>query len=289
ERITGIMEKLGMEEGEPIEHSLISKAIENAQAKVEGHNFDIRKHILEYDDVMNQQREVIYKQRREALTGSSLKSSIMDMIYEKAEEIAHEFSDESMLPEDWDLKGLGKAVFKQFNFQFNSFDGDVLDSLTTEKLAQLIYDSALKVYDEKEALIGAEDCRHLERMIMLQTVDNLWKDHLLSMDHLKEGIGLRGYAQQNPLIVYKKEGFDMFRSMISRIKEEILGILFRIQIAEPDKINDLIQPAKQDLVYSSGDDASQKKKPVKRTTQKIGRNAPCPCGSGKKYKKCCGQ
>ena len=289
ERITGIMEKLGMEEGEPIEHNLISKAIENAQAKVEGHNFDIRKQLLEYDDVMNQQREVIYRQRREALKGSDLKSSFMDMIYEKAEEIAHEFADESMLPEDWDLKGLSKAVFKQFNFGLDSFDSDTLDGLTTERLAQLIYDSALKVYDEKEAAIGTEDFRHLERIIMLQTVDSLWKDHLFSMDHLKEGIGLRGYAQQNPLIVYKKEGFDMFQSMISRIKEETLGILFRIQISEPDRINDLRQPAKQDLVYSSGDEASQKKKPVKRAAQKTGRNAPCPCGSGKKYKKCCGK
>ncbi len=289
ERITGIMEKLGMEEGEPIEHNLISKAIENAQAKVEGHNFDIRKQLLEYDDVMNQQREVIYRQRREALKGGDLKSSFMDMINEKAEEIAHEFADESMLPEDWDLKGLSKAVFKQFNFRLDSFDGDTLDSLTTERLAQLIYDSALKIYDEKEAIIGTEDFRHLERIIMLQTVDSLWKDHLFSMDHLKEGIGLRGYAQQNPLIVYKKEGFDMFQAMISRVKEETLGILFRIQISEPDRINDLRQPAKQDLVYSSGDEASQKKKPVKRAAQKTGRNAPCPCGSGKKYKKCCGK
>ncbi|MBT9438658.1 MAG: preprotein translocase subunit SecA [Desulfobacterales bacterium] len=289
ERITGIMEKLGLEEGEPIEHNLISKAIENAQAKVEGHNFDIRKQLLEYDDVMNQQREVIYRQRREALKGSDLKSSFMDMIHEKAEEIAHEFADESMLPEDWDLKGLSKAVFKQFNFRLNSFDSDTLDGLTTERLAQLIYDSALKIYDEKEAVIGTEDFRHLERIIMLQTVDSLWKDHLFSMDHLKEGIGLRGYAQQNPLIVYKKEGFDMFQAMISRVKEETLGILFRIQISEPDRINDLRQPAKQDLVYSSGDEASQKKKPVKRAAQKTGRNAPCPCGSGKKYKKCCGK
>ncbi len=289
ERITGIMEKLGLEEGEPIEHSLISKAIENAQAKVEGHNFDIRKQLLEYDDVMNQQREVIYRQRREALKGSDLKSSFMDMIYEKAEEIAHEFADEGVLPEDWDLKGLSKALFKQFNFRLNSFDSDTLDGLTTERLARLIYDSALKVYDKKEAIIGFDDFRHLERIIMLQTVDSLWKDHLFSMDHLKEGIGLRGYAQQNPLIVYKKEGFDMFQSMISRIKEETLGILFRIQISEPDKINDLRQPAKQDLVYSSGDDAPQKKKPVKRAAQKTGRNAPCPCGSGKKYKKCCGK
>ncbi|MCJ7618231.1 MAG: SEC-C domain-containing protein, partial [Desulfobacterales bacterium] len=289
ERITSIMEKLGMEEGEPIEHSLISKAIENAQAKVEGHNFDIRKQLIEYDDVMNQQREVIYRQRREALRGSNLKSSIMDMIHEKAEEIAYEFADESLLPEEWDLKGLNKTVFKQFNLKLNGFDGDTLDTLTREKLSQLIYDSALKVYDEKETIIRSEDFRHLERIIMLQTVDNLWKDHLFSMDHLKEGIGLRGYAQQNPLIVYKKEGFAMFQSMISRIKEETLGILFRIQISEPDKINDLRQPKEQNLVYSSGDDAPQKKKPVKRAVQKIGRNAPCACGSGKKYKKCCGK
>ncbi|MBA3019271.1 MAG: preprotein translocase subunit SecA [Proteobacteria bacterium] len=289
ERITSIMEKLGMEEGEPIEHSLISKAIENAQAKVEGHNFDIRKQLLEYDDVMNQQREVIYRQRREALMGSNLKSSIMDMIHEKAEEIACEFADESLLPEEWDLKGLNETVFKQFNLKLNGFDGDTLDTLTREKLAQLIYDSALKVYDEKETIIRSEDFRHLERIIMLQTVDNLWKDHLFSMDHLKEGIGLRGYAQQNPLIVYKKEGFAMFQSMISRVKEETLGILFRIQISEPDKINDLRRPKEQNLVYSSGDDAPQKKKPVKRAVQKIGRNAPCACGSGKKYKKCCGK
>ncbi|MBC2695887.1 MAG: preprotein translocase subunit SecA [Desulfobacteraceae bacterium] len=289
ERITGIMEKLGMEEGEPIEHNLISRAIENAQAKVEGHNFDIRKHLLEYDDVMNQQREVIYRQRREALKGSDLKSSFMDIIHEKAEEIACEFADENLLSEEWDLKGLGKAVFKQFHFGLNSFDSDTLDSLTTERLAQLIYDSALKIYDEKEVIIGSDEFRHLERIIMLQTVDNLWKDHLFSMDHLKEGIGLRGYAQQNPLIVYKKEGFDMFQAMISRVKEEALGILFRIQISEPDKINDLRQPKEQNLVYSSGDDVPQPKKPVKRAAQKIGRNAPCPCGSGKKYKKCCGK
>ena len=289
ERITGIMEKLGLEEGEPIEHNLISKAIENAQAKVEGHNFDIRKQLLEYDDVMNQQREVIYRQRREALMGSDLKSSIMEMMHEKAEEIACEFADESLLPEEWDLKGLGKTVFKQFNFRFNSLNGDTLDNLTQEKLSRLIYDSALKIYDEKEAVIGTEDFRHLERIIMLQTVDNLWKDHLLSMDHLKEGIGLRGYAQQNPLIVYKKEGFDMFQGMISRVKDETMGILFRIHISEPDKINDLRQPKEQNLVYSSGDDTPQKKKPVKRAAQKVGRNAPCTCGSGKKYKKCCGK
>jgi len=288
ERITGIMEKLGMEEGEPIEHNLISRAIENAQAKVEGHNFDIRKQLIEYDDVMNQQREVIYKQRREALMGKSLKSSIEDMISEKAEIIADMFAEEKALPEDWDMKGLNEAVYKQFNFRLNSFDEDTLDGLNRDGLGQLIYESALEIYNQREAVIGEEDFRQLERVVMLQTVDNLWKDHLLSMDHLKEGIGLRGYAQQNPLLIYKKEGFEMFQSMISRIKEETLGILFRIQIAESEKIDDIRKPKEQNLTFSSGN-APAKKKPVKRAEKKIGRNAPCPCGSGKKYKKCCGR
>ena len=287
ERITGIMEKLGMEDGEPIENRMISKAIENAQAKVEGHNFDIRKQLLEYDDVMNQQREVVYRQRREALNGKSLKPSIEEMIQDKAEEITYNFSDEKTHPEEWDWKGLKKAVFKQFNFRLDKIDDDTMDGLTREGLAQLIADSSLSVYNEKEASVGHEDFRHLERIVMLQTVDNLWKDHLLSMDHLKEGIGLRGYAQQDPLIVYKKEGFELFQEMISRIKEETLGILYRIQISEPQNIADLQKPKEQELVFSGGDEPA-KKNPVKRTQKKVGRNAPCPCGSGKKYKKCCG-
>ena len=159
--------------------------------------------------------------------------------------------------------------------------------MNRDDLALLITDAAQKAYREKEAHIGPEDTRHLEQMVMLQTVDNLWKDHLLSMDHLKEGIGLRGYAQQNPLIVYKKEGYEMFQDMISRVKEETLGVLFRIQIAQPDMIDDLSKPKEPDLVFSHGEE-SAKKKPVKRSEIKIGRNAPCPCGSGKKYKKCCG-
>ena len=287
ERITGIMEKLGMEDNEPIENKLISRAIENAQAKVEGHNFDIRKQLLEYDDVMNQQREVVYRQRREALNGKSLKPAVEEMIRDKAEDIAYGFTDEKAHPEEWDWKRLKKAVFKQFNFRLDKIDDDTMDGLTREGLAELIADSSLTVYNEKEAFVGSEEFRHLERIVMLQTVDNLWKDHLLSMDHLKEGIGLRGYAQQDPLIVYKKEGFELFQEMISRIKEETLGILFRIQISEPQNIADLQQPKEQKLVFSSGDEPA-KKNPVKRTEKKVGRNAPCPCGSGKKYKKCCG-
>ncbi|MGD2098984.1 MAG: preprotein translocase subunit SecA [Desulfobacterales bacterium] len=288
ERITGIMEKLGMPDGEPIEHNMISRAIENAQARVEGHNFEIRKQLLEYDDVMNQQREVIYRQRREALGGESLKPAIVDMIREKAGEIAADAVGEQAVTEQWDNKRVRDAVFKQFNFHLNGDGEEALEDLDQESLSDLIFEAAQTLYDQREAAIGAEEFRKLERVVMLQTVDNLWKDHLLSMDHLKEGIGLRGYAQQNPLLVYKKEGFEMFNEMIARVKEETLGILFRIQIEEPKKIDDLQAPKEQKLSFSGGEGPA-KPKPAQRKAKKIGRNAPCPCGSGKKYKKCCGR
>jgi preprotein translocase subunit SecA len=288
ERITGIMEKLGMEEGEPIEHNMISRAIENAQTKVEGHNFDIRKQLLEYDDVMNQQREVIYRQRREALSGKDLQGEIQEMIRDKAEEIADTFAADNPHAEEWDLKEIRDAVYKQFNFRLNGFDEQTLDGLNRDGLAEMIYEEAGKIYQEREAAIGSEEFRQLERLVMLQTVDNLWKDHLLSMDHLKEGIGLRGYAQQNPLTVYKKEGYELFQDMIGRVKEETLGILYRIQIAEPQKMEEYRQPKQQQLSFSGGEDSVQRK-PTRRSAKKIGRNAPCPCGSGKKYKKCCGK
>ena len=290
ERITSIMNRLGMEEGEPIENALITRAIENAQSKVEGHNFDIRKQLLEYDDVMNQQREVIYQQRREALTGENLKSSIEAIISELAAEMAARYADERLPADEWDWKGIGESVLKQFNFRLADPDADTLDGLNADGLAQYIEDAALRIYEEREATIGTENMRALERHIMLMTVDSLWKDHLLSMDHLKEGIGLRGYAQQNPLIVYKKEGFAMFQDMIERIKEESVGILYRIQLAESEEIEDLRRPKEQPMVFSGGGDSPPpKKQPVRKARKKIGRNAPCPCGSGKKYKQCCGR
>ncbi|MGD8961435.1 MAG: preprotein translocase subunit SecA [Desulfobacterales bacterium] len=288
ERITGIMEKLGMPDGEPIEHNMISRAIENAQGRVEGHNFEIRKQLLEYDDVMNQQREVIYRQRREALDGKSLKPAIIEMIREKAEEIAADAIGENAVSEQWDLKSIREAVFKQFNFHLNVDSEEALEDLDEQSLADLIFEAAHTLYDQRESAIGPEDFRQLERVVMLQTVDGLWKDHLLSMDHLKEGIGLRGYAQQNPLLVYKKEGFEMFNEMIARVKEETLAILFRIQIEEPKKIDDLRAPKEQKLSFSGGEGPA-KLKPARRKAKKVGRNAPCPCGSGKKYKKCCGR
>jgi len=286
ERISAIMDRLGIEEGEPIEHTLISKAIENAQSKVEAHNFDIRKHLLEYDNVMNQQREVIYAQRREALSDESLKPLIEDMIWEKSEEIAQTFADNKLPPSEWDLKAFEEAVFKQFNFRLR-LELDSMDHLNSEALTQMIYDAAVAVYNKKESDIGDADFRRLERIVMLQTIDNLWKDHLLNMDHLKEGVGLRGYAQQDPLIVYKREGFEMFSNMISRVKEEILNVLFRVQIAEPENIEEMRKRKEQKLTYSGAGDAEVKRQPV-RKDKKVGRNDPCPCGSGKKHKKCCG-
>lgn len=289
ERITGIMEKLGMEDGEPIEHNLISRAIENAQAKVEGRNFDIRKQLLEYDDVMNQQREVIYKQRRDALSGEDLKEAVTYMIMDNADEIAGTYADEKILPEEWDFKRIFEAVFDQFNFRLKPLEPDTIDGLTIEGLGQLIYDEAQKEYQDKEDHIGKDQLRDMERFVVLQTVDNLWQDHLLSMDHLKEGIGLRGYAQQNPLLIYKKEGFDLFSDMINRIKEESIKILFRIRILSSSEMEKRRKLRENNLVLTGGDEASIIKKPIRRENKKVGRNDPCPCGSGKKFKKCCGK
>ncbi len=290
ERISGIMSRLGMQEGEPIEHKMISRSIENAQSKVEGHNFNIRKQLLEYDDVMNQQREVIYQQRREVITRESLRPVIDDMIESIAGEIVSMYAVDKMPAREWDLKGLSDSVFTQFNFRpdLGENDATASDDLSADALSRQITDTATAIYNQKEATIGAPDFRNIERIIMLQTMDNLWKDHLLSMDHLKEGIGLRSYAQQDPLMVYKKEAFEMFQEMVARIREQTLTILFRIQIAEPEAAQELQTPKEQEMSFSHSD-SGVKKAPVVRQAEKVGRNDPCPCGSGKKYKKCCGR
>jgi preprotein translocase subunit SecA len=288
ERITGIMERLGMEEGEPIEHNLISRAIENAQSKVEAHNFEIRKQLLEYDDVMNQQREVIYRQRRQILEGENLRPAIEEMIQEAADRIAETHVDERAPAAEWDFTAIDEAVYNQFAFRPAPLDEAALDGLTREGLAQLIYQEALARYEEKEARFGTEPFRQLERFVMLQTVDAQWKDHLLTMDHLKEGIGLRGYAQQNPLLIYKKEGFEAFQDMIERISEETLRILFRVELAEPERTVAIHRPQPREMQFSGGGQPTRRQ-PAQRKTAKVGRNDPCPCGSGKKYKKCCGR
>jgi preprotein translocase subunit SecA len=288
DRIHAVMDRLGIEEGEHIEHKFISKAIENAQSKVEGHNFEIRKHLLEYDDVMNQQREIIYRQRRQALTANDLKQVAQDMMEDTAYDLVEGFVLDKTPLNEWDLEGLSSAIKGQFNMDL-SLDKPVQDNFSADQLGQFIFDAAQDQYKKKEAMYGPEIMRHVERFILLQTVDTRWKEHLLNMDHLKEGIGLRGYAQQDPLRIYKKEGFDMFQDLMNRIKQEVVDILFKIQIASPTQVEEMKQEEQQDLTFSSHADESAPKQPIKRSSEKIQRNDPCPCGSGKKYKKCCGQ
>ncbi|MEA3547139.1 MAG: preprotein translocase subunit SecA [Thermodesulfobacteriota bacterium] len=296
DRISGIMDKLGMEEDEPIEHSMISKAIENAQRKVEGHNFDIRKHLLEYDDVMNLQREVIYKQRRQVLSGEDVKDVVEDMIDDLSGSLAEEFFDSQIPSVDWDWEAFSERMPAVFGLE-SEFAEEERTDLDQEKLAEMIRQRVRSAYEAREQELGSETMRHLERVILLQIVDTHWKDHLLGMDHLKEGIGLRGYGQKNPLQEYKKEGFEMFMAMIDRMKEQTVSTLMRIQVAREEEVERLEEQQRQrrreeqDMLMSRSDQAAEERKPepVKRTGKKIGRNAPCPCGSGKKYKRCCGR
>ena len=291
DRISPIMEKLGMEEGEPIEHPLINRAVENAQKKVEGHNFDIRKHLLEYDDVMNKQRTVIYDMRREILGSEDLREMVLDFAGEVAEDLAGRFSDETTHPEEWDFEALSTAVYAQFGFRPEIPETERA-KLTPSDLADRVRTGAEVFYAKKEADYGADAIRYLERMFLLSTVDALWKDHLLSMDHLKEGIGLRGYAQKDPLKEYQREGFDLFSDLISRIKEESLKRLFHVKVQREEEGAEMKErvaaPRPARVTLSRGDIKSAGKTTQKRQGVKIGRNDPCPCGSGKKYKKCCG-
>ncbi|MGZ8447343.1 MAG: preprotein translocase subunit SecA, partial [Candidatus Deferrimicrobiaceae bacterium] len=234
ERISPLMEKLGMEEGEPIEHNLVNKAVENAQKKVEAHNFDIRKHLLEYDDVMNKQRTVIYDMRREALSGESLRDTVREMSGEVAEDLADRFAQEKVHPEEWDLSVLRDAAYSQFGFRLEFPESEV-QGLTREKLASRIEEGAHSAYRKKEEEYGEDAMRYLERMFLLSTIDALWKDHLLSMDHLKEGIGLRGYAQKDPLKEYQREGFDMFSDLVFRIKAESLKRLYHVKVQREEE------------------------------------------------------
>ncbi len=284
ERISGVMQKLGMEEGEPIEHNIISKAIENAQRKVESRNFEIRKQLLEYDDVLNKQREVIYAQRRMALSGEGVHESILDMIEELAHQVVAVHADDHLPSSEWDLKAINQGVAAAFGFDPGL---EPVDGLSAEGLAAEIAAEATKLYDQKFALYGEETMRYLERMVLLQVVDSLWKDHLLNMDHLKEGIGLRGYGQKDPLREYQREGFEMFSDMVERIKAETVTTLMRLHIQREEDMEAFAPEDEVPLSFSGGEEPAPRT--VKRKGGKVGRNDPCPCGSGKKYKKCCGR
>ncbi len=296
-RISGIMDKLGMEEDEPIEHNMISKAIENAQRKVEGHNFDIRKHLLEYDDVMNKQREVIYRQRREVLAGEDLSTVTQDMIEDQVLLLASEFINERLASDDWNWDGFEERLLEIFNIR-TVWDDEQKSGMNSEEFTDKIRSQVQTHYNEQEEANGEETQRNLERIILLQTVDTLWKDHLLSMDHLKQGIGLRGYGQKNPLDEYKKEGYNLFMTMIETMKHETVSTLMRARVMKDDDIERLEEERRQKqqqeqaqakLNQGAAGEEAPTQKPEKRDGDKIGRNAACPCGSGKKYKKCCGK
>jgi len=292
ERISNLMLKLGMEEGVPIEHGMVTRAIENAQKKVEAHNFDIRKQLLEYDDVMNKQREVIYQHRRAILTGDDLSGEVQEMLTEVSDSMLDVYCPEDQYPEEWDVGGLTEAIHAQFGVNLAAIEGmapDHLKELGRDALREELRKHIEEAYRNKEKELGTDLLRYLEKMVLLQVIDHHWKDHLLGMDQLRDGIGLRGYGQKDPLIEYKREGFDMFAAMMGRIKGDALDRLFHVQAVRgeaPTPPPAPVAPAPR-LVLNRGDEPIAAKT-VQREQDKVGRNDPCPCGSGKKYKKCHG-
>ena len=285
DRISSIMERVGIEENEPIEHKYISRAIENAQKRVEGQNFDIRKHLLEYDDVMNKQRKVVYEQRIKVLRGENLWNDIEEMIEEITDDLLFEFVDEKKHSEEWNLKGLDEAILKQFNLKLNIMNSSEITSV--EAIREHIKQKVQELLRAKEQNFGKELMDYLLKVIMLQSIDSHWKEHLLSMDHLKEGIGLRGYGQKDPVREYQREGYEMFMGMISQMKRDTLEKLCLVQIQREEEVEEIRHKQQQDYILSRGEDTPDVQT-VKREGKKVGRNDPCPCGSGKKYKKCCG-
>jgi preprotein translocase subunit SecA len=284
ERIGTIMDKLGVKDDEPIEHNLISKSIEGAQKKVEGRNFEIRKHLLEYDDVMNKQREVIYSTRRRILSEGNLKDLVEEMIGEVLEETYDIYIPKKGSVNDWDIEGFTNWVKNTFDI---TIDLTVEKGTTRDQLHEKISSAILDYYNLREQEFTPEVMRMVERHFLLLTLDTLWKDHLLSMDHLKEGIGLRGYGQKNPLREYQKEGFDMFVSTLSRVRELSLERVFKVQIQRQEDVEKVSQRERRQRIQL-GRGPGDKPPTVKRISKKVGRNDPCPCGSGKKYKQCCG-
>ena len=294
ERVSQLMLKLGMEEGIPIEHGMVTRAIANAQKKVEAHNFEIRKQLLEYDDVMNKQREVIYQHRRAVLSGENLSDDLRQMTGTLVESALNVYCPAEQYPEEWDMKGLTEMMQGQFGLDITQGKQDSAESLRDMGRDALPEDLKAQVrdaYDRKEKELGPELMRFLEKNFMLQVIDHHWKDHLLAMDHLRDGIGLRGYGQKDPLIEYKREGYDLFAGMMERIKSDTIERLFLVQAvregersAPPPPVISRPQPK---LTLNRGEEPVSTQT-AHRSDDKVGRNDPCPCGSGKKYKKCHG-
>ena len=325
DRISGIMDKLGMDEDEPIEHKLITNSIEHAQKKVEARNFDIRKHVLEYDDVMNQQREVMYGERRKILFGENLRENIMGMVKHIIRAEMDQYANAQLYPEEWQLDGLIEDAEKIYAPQ-GRLKKEELAAMSRDELQECLEKLAEEGYHNRELLFGEDNMRELEKVVMLRVVDKKWMEHLDHMDMLRDGINLRAYGQRNPLVEYKIEALDMFEEMEADIQDQIASLMYHVSIITPEqqqeaaakqaaaqqsavpeavseqdkaKMEEIIKKQKsqlqdhlQNAQASHGDEVSAaevKKKPVTKDGKKVGRNDPCPCGSGKKYKNCCGK
>ncbi|GKS57083.1 protein translocase subunit SecA [Nitrospira sp.] len=291
ERVSNLMLKLGMEEGVPIEHGMVTRAIQNAQTKVEAHNFEIRKQLLEYDDVMNKQREIIYQHRRAVFTSEDISGEVRDMMHNVVTSFVDVCCPEEQYPEEWDFKSLAESMNGQFGVDIAAGHSEGVDSLKEmgrDALLEDMKEAVQHAYAAKEQEIRPDILRQLEKLILLQVIDHHWKEHLLGMDHLRDGIGLRGYGQKDPLIEYKREGFDMFSNLMGRIQSDALERLFRIQEVRQQEVPTSPPPQLPPrITLSHGDEAISTAAP-KGHVDKVGRNDPCPCGSGKKYKKCHG-
>jgi preprotein translocase subunit SecA len=286
DRLTAVVNTLGLEDDQPIEHRMLSNAIENAQRRVEGKNFDVRKRVLQYDDVMNKQREIIYAQRKQVLNGENLKDSFLKMIESTANSIVSAFCTETHLPDMWDWEGIrAQAMTILPNTDFLDISKDDMEDYTKEDLKEALVGEMTRLYEAKEAEIGSEMMRELERIVLLRVVDEKWMDHIDAMDQLRYGVGMRAYGQHDPVIEYQNEGFAMFEEMVSSIQQDSIKMILRMRINREQgtpKRERVAEP-----ITASHDDGGPKK-PTVRSSEKVGRNDPCPCGSGKKYKKCCG-
>ncbi len=282
DRLKGVMERINFPEDQPIENRMVTKTIETAQKQVEAQNFNIRKNLLEYDDVMNKQREVIYEQRDLVLKGKDLKEQVKNMISYVVENVVSTYTNPNVFPEEWDLDGLFIYLNQIIPLELDKKMFD-LKKISVEELKDMIIERSLKFYQEREEQFGSEQMREMERIILLQVIDNKWKEHLLEMDYLKEGIHLRAYAQTDPLVAYKNEAFEAFQNLNYSIKEDYIRYLNHARIIE-----EIEEEQVEELQYAAGGESGRS--PVRqRKSTKVGRNAPCPCGSGKKYKKCCGK
>jgi preprotein translocase subunit SecA len=284
ERMMGIVDALGLKEDDPIENRMLSNSVETAQRRVESRNFDIRKHVLQYDDVMNQQRDVIYGERGKVLDGDNLKDSYKNMMDSVITKIIKTYTNQSPHPDDWDIGGMASYA-QSIRFPNGLFEltRAEMEDLTEEMFKKRALSRLLDLYEAKEQEFGAEVMREIERVVLLRVVDEKWMDHIDAMDQLRHGINMRAYAQRDPILEYKFEGFDMFETMTGSISEDSVSLLLRAKVRKGEEIKRV--KAAEPISASHGEEEAEKK-PAAAKSSKVGRNDPCPCGSGKKYKNC---